>query len=202
MSGAPTSGPERPDTLALLGAGWSEAELDWERRQEEAAERGHAGARDEAAALWAEGLQLARRNFPRNDPRLATSLANHALALNRAGKAETARRLLDEALLVWDSGKSWLDALAPERRARSSLFHLRLEAKHPGGYEYFSRERYQTLFEEGRAAIQALSDGCGAPDAPDAPDDSLARWRKDRPEGFTDARKLLAAVLLIAAVDA
>ncbi len=192
MSGAPTSGAEGADLAALLAAGWSEADLTWERLQEEAAEKNQDGDRDGAAALWAEALRLARANFVANDPRLATSLANQAHAQRQSGNAETATPLFEEALLIWDASGPWVEALQPERRARSSTFHLRLEAKHPGGYARHSRERYRVLAAEGRAALQALS--TGAP----CQDDRLARWRKDKPEGFTGGRKIMAAVLLMA----
>ncbi len=192
MSGAPTSAVDPRVLEALIRAGWREAELAWETRQAEAAEHDASGRHDEAAALWAEGLRLARATFAGNDPRLAASLANQAQSLRRAGRNEAARALFEEALLAWDASAPWLAALAPERRARSSTFHLRLESKHPGGYAHHSRERYQALAAEGRAALLALRDGR------EGEDDRLARWRKERPEGYTDARKLIAAVLLVA----
>ena len=193
MSGAPTSAAEPRELEALIRAGWSESELVWERRQAGAAEHAASGRHDEAAALWAEALRLARETFAGNDPRLAASLANQAQALRRAGREEAARGLFDEAVLVWDASGPWVDALEPERRARSSTFHLRLEAKHPGGYAHHSRARTQALAAEGRAALLALRDGR------EGDDDRLARWHKERPQGYTDARKLMAAVLLIAA---
>ncbi len=192
MSGAPTWGAEGPDLAALLAAGWSEADLTWERLQEEAAEKNQDGERDAAAALSAEALRLARANFAANDPRLATSLANQAHAQRQSGNAGTAKPLFEEALQIWDASGPWIEALEPERRARSSTFHLRLEAKHPGGYERHSRERYRALAAEGRAALQALSicEPCQ--------DDRLARWHQEKPEGFIGGRKLMAAVLLMA----
>ncbi len=193
MSGAPTSAVDPRALEALIRAGWSETDLAWETRQAEAAEHDASGRHDEAAALWAEGLRLARATFAGNDPRLAASLANQAQALCRAGRDQAARALFEEALLAWDASGPWLAALAPERRARSSTFHLRLESKHPGGYALHSRERYEALAAEGRAALLALRDGRNAGD------DRLARWRNDWLEGYSDARKLIAAVLLIAA---
>jgi len=192
MSGAPTSAVDPRVLEALIRAGWREAELAWETRQAEAAEHDASGRRGAAAALWAEGLRLARAAFAGNDPRLAASLANQAQALRRAGRDQAAHALFEEALLAWDASGPWVAALAPERRARSSTFHLRLEAKHPGGYAHHSRERYEALAAEGRAALLALRDGR------EGGDDRLARWHKERPEGYTDARKLLAAVCLIA----
>jgi tetratricopeptide (TPR) repeat protein len=192
MSGAPTSAVDPRALEALIRAGWSETDLAWETRQAEAAEHDASGRHDEAAALWAEGLRLARATFAGNDPRLAASLANQAQALRRAGRDQAARALFEEALLAWDASGPWLAALAPERRARSSTFHLRLEAKHPGGYAHHSRERYETLAADGRAALLALRDQ--QPPLFDGP----ARWAKERPEGYTDARKIMAAVLLVA----
>jgi hypothetical protein len=176
------------DPLALAAAGWREEELQWERLQEQAA----AASDEEAARLWAEALRLARAHFAANDPRLAASLANQAVALRNRGRESLALELLDEALRVWDAAPAWIEAMRPERRARSSTFHLRLESKHKGGYERFSRERYQALAEDGRDATLALKHGeAGA-------GDRLARWHKHKPEGFTDGRKLMAAALLIA----
>ena len=189
--GPPYPGP--PNLEALIRAGWRAAELSWEARQQDAAERAAAGAYDNAAALWAEGLRLARESFGRDDPRLATALANQAQALRRGGQDTAARSLFEEALLVWDARGPWIAALAPERRARSSTFHLRLDSKHPGGYQRHSRERTEALAAEGRAALIALRD------QQPAPFDGPARWAQDRPEGYTDGRKLMAAVLLLAA---
>ncbi len=191
MSDAPTSAP---DLKALIFAGWREEELAWERLQERGLAHAAAGEAGQAAACWAEALRLARAQFAPNDPRLAASLGNHAVALRRAGDGVPARGLLEEALLVWDSAEPWVAALEPERRARSSTFHLRLQSKHPGGYDHFSKARYAALVEEGRAVTRALAAGGGS----DAAEARLARWRKEKPEGFTDARKLIAAARLIA----
>ncbi len=197
MSDAPTSGGDRPaatppDADALERAGWSDAELTWELVQETAAEALMADDWQQAVSLWAFGLDLARVTFDAADPRLATSLANQAVALRRAGEDAAADALFDEALAVWACSGPWVLALAPERRARSSTFHLRLETRYPGGYDQQARARYTTLAEEGRSAAQALKDG------DQSSRDALARWRKERPAGYVDARKLLAAVLLLA----
>jgi hypothetical protein len=197
MSGAPTSGDNKtagalPDAEALARAGWSDAELTWEQVQEAAAEALLAGDRSQAASLWAVGLDLARTTFEAGDPRLATSLANRAVALRQAGNEQAAAPLFDEALAVWSRSDPWVLALAPERRARSSTYHVRLETRYPGGYDRHARDRYAALAEHGRAAVQALKDGR------ERPRGDLARWRKEGPAGYVDARKLLAAVLLLA----
>ncbi len=192
MSDAPTSAGEAPDPLALLEAGWTPEELAWERVQEEAAEAARAGQIEAARAAWAVGLRLARSHFATRDPRLAASLTNHAAGLLAAGEGAAAGPLLREALLVWDASRTWVEALRPERRARSSTFHLRLAAKNPGQWDRFSRERYAALAAEGRAATKAWAEGA----APRA--GGFERWRAEKPAGFTDARKLMAAVLLVA----
>lgn len=196
MSDAPTSGGDRPapppDAEAFERSGWSEEELTWEQIQETAAEALLAGDWRQASSLWAFGLDLARVSFDASDPRLATSLANKAVALRRDGKVAAAGDLFDEALAVWACSGPWVLALAPERRARSSTFHLRLERRHPGGYDPQARARYTALAEQGQSDTKALKEGGQAPRG------ALERWQKERPAGYVDARKLLAAVLLLA----
>lgn len=195
MSAAPTSGGDGPVPFSPLGGDWSDADAAWESEQYQAAGAAKAGDPSSAAVHWAAALRLARANFAANDPRLATSIANHAAAARYNGHAEEAAQLFEEALRVWDASGPWIGALRPERRARSSLFHLRLESKHPGGYEHHARNRYRALAEEGRAALAALSRGAADSDSREA---RLARWEQERQAGYGDARKLAAAVLLLA----
>ena len=137
---------------------------------------------DEALALWDAG-----------EPWVESLKPAIAVAERRTGDPATAKRNLDEALALWDAGEPWVESLKPAAVARSSTFHLRLQAKHPGGYDRFPRERYRTLAMEGRAVLAARRDGL-----PDK-SDRLDRWRRERSNGFNDWRKLLGAVLLIAA---
>lgn len=195
MCAVPTSADKRvalPDAEALARAGWSEAELTWEQVQEAAAEALAAGDWPQAGEYWAVGLDLARKALAPEDPRLAASLANRALALRRAGDDAAAGALFDEARAVWARAGPWVRALAPERRARSSTYHLRLETRYPGGYDRQARARYLALAEEGAGAVEALEGGRAPARG------ALARWRRERPAGYVDARKLLAAVLLLA----
>ena len=180
------------DPRLLERAGWTNAELIWEQIQEAAAKRERAGDYAEASELWHGGLELAREHLPPGDLRVATSVANVAVAGRRRGDPVTAKRMLGEALALWDAGEQWVESLGPVPFARSSTFHLRLQAKHPGGYDGPSRRRCRTLATEGRAVLAARRNGL--------PDDSdrLDRWRRERPDGFDDWRKLLGAVLLIA----
>ena len=181
------------DPRLLERAGWTNAEVIWEQIQEAAAECEREDDYAEASELWRGALDLAREHLPSGDLRVAASAANIAVAERRTGDPATAKRNLDNALALWDAGEPWVESLKPVAVARSSTFHLRLQAKHPGGYDRFPRERYRTLAMEGRAVLAARRDGL-----PDK-SDRLDRWRRERPNGFNDWRKLLGAVLLIAA---
>ena len=180
------------DLRALERAGWTNADVIWEQIQETAAASERAGDPAEASELWRGALDLAREHFPAGDLRVAASVANVAIAARRAADAATADRMLDEALALWDAGDGWVESLNASTFARSSTFHLRLEAKHRGGYDRLPRERCRALAREGRAVLAARRDG-----RPDT-SDRLERWRRERPDGFDDWRKLLGAVLLIA----
>ncbi len=191
MSDAPIWVDEGVDPGVLERAGWTNAELIWEQIQTAAAECARRGDHEEAAELWAGGLEVAREHLSDDDPRRAASLANHGVARGRAGGKAESRRLLAAALIGWDDGERWVRALTPETRARSSTFHLRLESKHRGGYQRFSRARHNELWELGRAAIVAHLSG-------ETPaEGGYARWQRERPAGFNDLRKLMAAALLI-----
>ena len=180
------------DPQVLERAGWTNAEVIWEQIHEAAAESERAGDHAEASELWRGALELAREHLSPCDLRVAASVASVAVAARKSGDAATAGRMLDEALALWDAGDRWVDSLNPATFARSSTFHLRLQAKHPGGYERLPRERYRTLAGEGREVLAARR--AARPDEVDR----LERWRAERPQGFDDWRKLLGAVLLIA----
>ena len=180
------------DLAALAAAGWSAADATWEFEQECAAQLAAVGRYADASRPWADALQLARAGFADNDPRLATSLANHAFALRRKGDPDIASRLFAEALRVWDASPRWIDNLNIESNARSSLFHLRMEVRHRAAYKKTARLRLHRFGAEGRAAVLALSNG-------EKPESSgLSRWKAEKPSVYTDSRKLLAAALLVA----
>jgi hypothetical protein len=181
----------RPDPRHLASAGWTEDDLAWEDLQERGAEAWRDGDVDLAASLWAQALRLARTAFAANDPRLATSLANHTAGLAHGAGDTRTESLLHEALAVWDGSGPWVAALPPDRRSRSSTYHVRLETRYRGGYDRFARERHAAIVAEGRSALHARLFGGEAPD-------NLDRWRTERPDGYTGTRKLLAAALLIA----
>lgn len=95
-----------------------------------------------------------------------------------------------EAARDWSDRRGWLSELNPAVRARSSTFHLRLRAKHPGGYDRPDREAFQALFRQGLSQLQGQQDA-----APFR--QRVTQWHQRKPSGFNDYRKLLAAVLLL-----
>lgn len=179
-------------TAAATAAGWTEAEIEWELTQERAAVHAETGCYDEATPLWAEALYLARLNFAQNDPRLATSIANHAFALRRGGDDKMAVELFEEAVRIWKTSALWIETLRIERMARSSLFHLRMEMRHWDEYEKTARTRLHRFAEEAQTAVTALAEG-SRPKTP-----GLSRWKAEKMPNYSDRRKLLAAALLIA----
>ena len=142
MSGAPISACE---------PAWSGADAAWERLQRAGGDRAVCRRRCRRA------LELAARpGFGRaGDPRHAASLITLAL-LTRFAEADD---LLRDALAAWDASLAWIDAMALAPRARSSLFHLRLEAKHPGSYAARERSRLKQRVQEAQAWTAALVAG-------------------------------------------
>ena len=171
---------------------WTDADADWERLQVGAAEAFAAHDLAAAAQSWAGALRTARASFAADDPRLATSLANYATALRQKGEPVSAR-LWEEAREIWDAAPAWLARQRFAPRARSSLFHLRLEAKHGGAYDANLRRRAETLLHAARAACATLA--AGAPARP--PDRAVFNTFLSAPRDAM--RNMLAAAHLLAA---
>jgi hypothetical protein len=173
---------------------WQDEDADWERLQREGLAALAEHDITAATKRFAEALRLARQHFQPGDPRLATSLANQALLL-ALGNDPAGATLFREALFHWDRSRDWL-ALQPRqsRRARSSLFHLRLEAKHPGAYGDRRHRQDLSRLAEGRDITQALAVESLRTRGKD--------WQPtpflDTSPGFSTQRKIAAAVQLIA----
>lgn len=184
----------------LLNAGWIEADLAWEEAAERAADAVAEGnyrlAKDEAG----KALQLARADFEPIDPRLGTSLANYGLCLSLSGHGGSVAPLFREALDVWRRTDPWIARMDAPRVARSSLFHMRMEALHRDTYRARWQERWQEMAAEAKTRIAALIAGNSAAGASGA--ESLARWRRERPAMLNDTRKLMAASFLLLAPPA
>ncbi len=183
---------DKLDLGAAVAAGWRLEEVEWETKQEHAASLAHGGRLEEATALWQETLSLAEKIFDDGDPRLATSLANAGYALKVNGDPESAKARFKQALRCWDQSAPWIERLRIERKAKSSLFHLRMEALHWDQFEANARERLRRFAGEARNAIAVLAE------RGEAPSRTYQRWRGEKPVNFTDSRKLLSACLLLA----
>jgi hypothetical protein len=167
-------------TLARSRAtGFTAADFAWEQVQEAGARAFRGGGATAAAANWRRGLAIAREHLSPDDPRLATSLTNHALALRRAGAVYEAMRHFDLALETWDRGWRWVHVMTPPDCP-------------DGRYDDASRKRFLGLLREGRAATEAIERW------DELPADGLGRWQAERSRRPCDLRKLLAAVCLIA----
>ena len=193
-SSGPTWVAEIWSSAELLRAGWTEADLEWEDSTVEVMAALGRGDPEGAKALSGKALRLAREAFGADDPRLGTSLANHACCLKAIGDAPAAGKLLAEARLVWQGCGPWIARMTAPRVARSSLFHMRMEQRHRDTYEDRWRDKWQSLVEEAQHRLKALENRQKSASAGDC----LARWERERPAMLNDTRKLLAAVTLIA----
>jgi hypothetical protein len=189
--------PETWDLKELVNAGWSETDLAWETAAEStadaAAQNDYLRAKEEAG----QALQMARANFETIDPRLGTSLANYGVCLSLAGDDQAKASLCAKALEAWKGSGPWIARMDAPRVARSSMFHLRMEARHRDTYRGLWQQRWREIAAETVKRLEALN----APDATvTAPaGDTLAVWRRERPAMLNDTRKLMAAALLLLA---
>lgn len=181
----------------ILQAGWSEADLAWEMSAERTAEavarEDHTKAKDVAGGA----LQLARANFVSNDPRLGTSLMNYGICLSLSGQSEDIMSLFREGLDVWRQSYGWIAHMEAPRMARSSLFHMRMEARHRSTYRAGWQKRWREIAADATARGEALIVSQGGRVA--SADDAFAHWRRERPAMLNDTRKLMAAAFLLLA---
>ena len=184
----------------LLSAGWTESDPAWEAAAEGAAEaivrKDSTCAKDEAC----HALQLARSDFDPGDPRLGTSLANYGLCLRFARDAGSHEALFREAHDVWRRADAWIARMDAPRVARSSLFHMRMEARHREIYRERWLKRWKEMADEATARVAALSDPADMQAS--TATDALARWRRECPAMLNDTRKLMAAAFLLLAPPA
>jgi hypothetical protein len=186
----------REEAHAARRAGWRRADLDWERLQEEGNSLLASGDAAGAERCFRRAGWISFWRFRRADPRRATTLANLACADLLAGRRHRALKRYAKARRIWAEVGAFIATMVISRRARSSLFHLRMEAKHWDIYRENTRIRMIAFARETAAALQALEAGepvrCRL----------YGRWRAEKPAIFDDTRKLLAAALLLAAPPA
>ena len=145
-------GDERPTG----GGAATGAERRWEARVLAGLAAFQAGRVDDAYTAWRSAAATARAFAP-DDPRRAASRTHLALCHAAAGNDRAARRAFRRALRAWGAAEGWVARMEAGRRARSSLFHLRLERKHRGRYDALARAEFAKLLAAGRAAALA---GC------------------------------------------
>lgn len=122
----------------------------WVRTTETANSEFDSGRFSVAAENWRNAHHIARE-FDDRDPRLAGSLNNLAIAFRISHDFDEAERIYHNALENWQSVADWVDRMQLRQRARSSLFHLRLESKHRKKYDKIARKNYQKLLSAGLA---------------------------------------------------
>lgn len=193
MSALPISASDAAgvELRAARAAGWRRRDLWWERLQEAGNRDLQAGERRRAARRFLAAWWLAA-TLPRDDPRRATSLANAGLAARLRGAERTAERRYRDAIRLWSRVPAALDDLEIRPRARSSLFHLRMELRHGETYRANMRARLGRFIAETGEALDAIARG----EVP--PHRLAARWRGEKPAVFDDTRKIVAACLLVA----
>lgn len=179
-----------------LAAGWRRVDLRWERLQEAAHQAWRAGETARAGRRWRRAALIARWRFRSGDPRRATSLANLGFALRFSGREAAARRRYAAARALWAAVPDWIETLGIAGRARSSLFHLRMEARHRETYHANMRKRFQAFAAETAEALAELEQGRPSPHR------LYGRWRAEKPGVFDDTRIFLAAALMVASPEA
>ena len=105
----------------------------------------HAAACCRQAGVMASG-------FAPDDPRRAATA--HARALMIPGRSGVEAGLA-AALEAWQAAGPWVERMALGVRARSSLFHMRLESKHRGVYPSIARQRCRKMLQAGVALVEA-----------------------------------------------
>jgi len=140
-----------PATTALGPRNSGDVDATWADLGERALTAYHAGkyalcreACREAGALLVQ--------LPPNDPRRAATLNNLGMAAWLAGSTSDAEQNFAAAGAAWRAAKAWVAAMAVASPARSSLHHLRLEARHRSSYDPLLRGRQLRLLAGGRAA--------------------------------------------------
>jgi hypothetical protein len=172
-------------------AGWSRADLIWERLMERALAAAGEGRARKAMRLFRLADLLAGMAFPGADLRRAAAPANLAVLRFRAGALEKAEVLQARALRVWAGAEAQVAAMQIAPRSRSALFHLRMEALHRETYHGNLKTRVGRIAAETGETLRNLTSGRAALHR------HASRWRGEKPVVFDGSRKVLGACLLL-----
>jgi hypothetical protein len=177
-----------PDWRLARVSGWTRADLMWERLMEAGCEAYAGGNIARAGRLFFAADALARGRFDAADLRRATGPA--ARGMVRLARGKNAGALIAEAQQGWLVAPAAVAAMEIKPRIRSSLFHLRMEAKHRGQYQDNMRIRLGRIAQETAETLAHLEGGA-------VRHRHFARWRGEKPTVFDGTRKVLGAALLI-----
>lgn len=182
---------EDSEMRVARAAGWSRADLVWERLTEAALGDWEAGRQAQALRGFRQAHLLAWFAFAGSDLRRAASHANLAIVASARGRLRRAERHQRAALTIWRGAPERIAAMEIRPRARSSLFHLRMEALHRDTYHDNLRLRITRIADETGETLRTLtaSNGAGHRHA--------ARWRGEKPGVHDGTRQILGACLLI-----
>ncbi len=174
------------------GSGWRRCDLYWEGLQESANRNFRRRVRLRAILQMLLADVIALLQFDDTDPRRAASTANAGFALRLCGAERAARRFYRLALGQWQAADGSLDSIDIAPRARSSLYHMRMEARHRETYRANRIARLRRFADETAECIACLGENRPAPHR------LYERWRGEKPAIHDDSRKWLAACLLVA----
>ncbi|MCY4542886.1 MAG: tetratricopeptide repeat-containing protein, partial [Rhodobacteraceae bacterium] len=133
--------------------------------------------------------------FPASDLRRVTSAANVAHVLREAGLGTASRRAYRRAYVRWAGLTAGIEDISIKPRARSSLFHLRMEALHWESYKMNRMKRLHRFMQETSECLGCLVKGHAAPHR------LYERWKGEKLPIYDDTRKILSACLLVIATQ-
>lgn len=128
-------------------------ELHWLKATETAVEMVAAGQFVAALMNW-KAACAAADGFVPDDPRRAANLNNVAVGLRLCGEPAQAGDTYQQAMEAWLAASAWVEGMRLAPRARSSLFHLRLERHHRAIYDGHLRAKYARILAGGRAVSE------------------------------------------------
>ncbi len=194
MSGRPilASSDRHRQWRMARNSGWRRCDLYWEQLQESANRNLRRGSRIRTILQLLLADIIALLQFDSTDLRRAASTANAGFALRLCGVERAARRFYRLALEQWQFADGSLDSIEIAPRARSSLYHMRMEARHRQTYRANRIARLRGFASETGECIACLRDNAPVPHR------LYERWRGEKPAIHDDSRKWLAACLLVA----
>lgn len=133
----------------MLGNEEDDSDLRWVQLAETLASQ--LAAREHAVALeTSQHACVLAEGFGARDPRVAASLNNLGVTQRLGGDLTAADQSYRQALEQWESASEWVRQMRLTPRARSSLFHLRLENRHRATYERNARAQFSKQLTLGR----------------------------------------------------